>query len=373
MHPDDLIRVAKRENNQKRSFLYVDPLQGKHIPVSPTEALRVFARLAHEVSETYGAEQLLVIGFSETATAIGAALAALCPNAAAFLTTTREDVPGAEYIDFSESHSHATQQRLAVNGLEKWLPRVNRVVFAEDEVTTGNTIAKLMNALQKRFPLLELHFGIASLLNSMTDERLEKFEQQGIPCDCLARIPFGYRIAETEQYQYAPLRKEPFQPQKLSPERLSVPGAWNQRLVAGTEQIRTACEQFAAAGTELLRGIKPPARILVLGTEECMYPGLRLGQELEKKGYTVRFHATTRSPIEVSADARYPLHRRFPLVSLYEQERRTFVYDLEPYDAVCIVTDAPEICQSGLDSLTGALETCGNTNVIVMQWKGAER
>ena len=41
-------------------------------------------------------------------------------------------------------------------------------------------------------------------------------------------------------------------------------------------------------------------RILVLGTEEFMYAGLIFGETLEKKGCTVRFHAATRSPIEVS-------------------------------------------------------------------------
>ena len=31
----DLVKIAKRENNTKRNYLVVDPLQGKHIPVVP--------------------------------------------------------------------------------------------------------------------------------------------------------------------------------------------------------------------------------------------------------------------------------------------------------------------------------------------------
>ena len=31
----ELVRIAKRENNRKRNYLVVNPLQGKHIPVSP--------------------------------------------------------------------------------------------------------------------------------------------------------------------------------------------------------------------------------------------------------------------------------------------------------------------------------------------------
>ena len=37
--------------------------------------------------------------------------------------------------------------------------------------------------------------------------------------------------------------------------------------------------------------------ILVLGTEEFMYPALLAAREMEKLGHYVRFHATTRSPI----------------------------------------------------------------------------
>ena len=72
---NDLIQVAKRENNPKRHYLYVNPLQGKHLPVSPSRSLALFASLAEEAAQRFAGERLLVVGFAETATAIGAALA----------------------------------------------------------------------------------------------------------------------------------------------------------------------------------------------------------------------------------------------------------------------------------------------------------
>lgn len=42
----DLVKIAKRENNTKRNYLVVDPLQGKHIPVVPSKALDLFTALA---------------------------------------------------------------------------------------------------------------------------------------------------------------------------------------------------------------------------------------------------------------------------------------------------------------------------------------
>lgn len=364
--PDDLIRVARRENNQKRSFLYVDPYQGKHIPVSPTEALSLFGALAGKVAETYPDETLLIIGFAETATAIGNAIAYYLNDAAAFLTTTRENVEGASYLYFSESHSHATEQRLVLNGLEEQIARVDRIVFAEDEVTTGKTIAKAIRVLREQFPDRELHFGIASLLNSMSEENLRSFAEQGIACTYIARIPFGYRIDETEEYVYTPHLIEPFRPEHICIDRTEFHSDWEQRRATDAEFLNDTCDRFVQEMLPLGQGHK---HILVLGTQEFMFPGLILGAALEDQGHTVRFHATTRSPIDVSEHPRYPLHHRFPLCSFYEEDRRTFIYDLQRYDEVLLVTDAPVISQAGLDSLSGALESCGNTHITLIHWK----
>ena len=44
---DDLVKIAKRENNTKRSYLYVNPVQGKHVPVSPSLPLLLFSYFFH--------------------------------------------------------------------------------------------------------------------------------------------------------------------------------------------------------------------------------------------------------------------------------------------------------------------------------------
>lgn len=90
-----------------------------------------------------------MIGFAETATAIGAAIATNASNVDYYLSTTRENVDGAEFLYFTESHSHATEQRLVANHLEECLAKVDRILFAEDEVTTGSTIEKLIDVLKE--------------------------------------------------------------------------------------------------------------------------------------------------------------------------------------------------------------------------------
>ena len=145
---DDLVKIAKRENNTKRSYLYVNPVQGKHVPVSPSLPLLLFSALAAKIESRYPEERLLVIGFAETATAIGSTIAYKAKNAVYYMNTTRESVAGAAYLFFTESHSHATEQRLVANGMGDILSNVDRVIFAEDEVTTGSTIEKLIRILQ---------------------------------------------------------------------------------------------------------------------------------------------------------------------------------------------------------------------------------
>ena len=68
------LRVAKRYRNAKRAYLLVNPLQAKHMPVSPTEALTMMRTLGEGLQQEFPGARL-VLGFAETATALGAAVA----------------------------------------------------------------------------------------------------------------------------------------------------------------------------------------------------------------------------------------------------------------------------------------------------------
>ena len=109
-------------------------------------------------------------------------------------------------------------------------------------------------------------------------------------------------------------------------------------------------------------------RILVLGTEEFMYPALYVGAKLEEAGYTVRMHATTRSAIGVSKEEKYPLHTRYELASLYDKNRTTFVYDLTEYEEVLVLTDAQKQETEGWESLQRALTLNHNRQIRGIRW-----
>ena len=187
---DDVLRVARRQNNKKRQYLLVNPLQGKHVPVSPTAALSMMAALGAKVREAFPAARL-VIGFAETATAIGAAVAeALSPDCV-YLQTTREAAPGVtKWLDFLEEHSHAPEQRLAADGLEARLAATDTVVFVDDELSTGRTLCNILAQMKRELPVLrEKKLVAASLLNRLTESDTARLEAQGAECICLVKLP----------------------------------------------------------------------------------------------------------------------------------------------------------------------------------------
>lgn len=63
----------------------------------------------------------------------------------------------------------------------------------------------------------------------------------------------------------------------------------------------------------------------------------------------------------------YPLHVRYPLPSLYDKNRQTFVYDLGAYDSVWIFTDAHNAEREGMDALVQAV-SLWNENICVVRW-----
>ena len=99
-----------------------------------------------------------------------------------------------------------------------------------------------------------------------------------------------------------------------------------------------------------------------------MYPALFVAKKLEEDNNTVKCHSTTRSPITVSTEKKYPLHIRYQLTSFYDDSRTTFIYDLNNYDKVIIITDSKNKSSAGINSLINAVASCGNSDITIFRW-----
>lgn len=357
-----LVSIAQRENNQKRGYLVVNPLQGKHCPVSPSLTLQLCKDLAQKIAKAYPGETILFVGFAETATAIGAAVA--LEHGGYYLQTTREEVEQVQFYDFSESHSHATQQKLSQTDVSALVPTIQRILFVEDEVTTGNTILNLVTLLREKEGQ-SLHFAVLSFLNGMDRAAEERYKDQGIDLHYLVKTDhssYTKRAATTkgDGDYHRPRERAPL-------EALRIPeGYWNTRRAVETSRYAQGCQALWEALSQKL----PPlsGRVLVLGTEEFMYPALFVGSKFQEGGCEVRCHATTRSPIVVSREEGYPLQARWSLPSFYDPERQTYLYQLEAYDHVLILTDSTQEDLLGAEVLCHALQSVGNTRISLIRW-----
>lgn len=397
---ENIVAVAKRENNTKRAYLVVNRIQGKHIPVTPSEAFGMFQALGKKVKDSYKGQPLLLVGFAETATAIGAAIAAELD--AYYIQTTRECIPGVEYLYFSESHSHATEQKLVKDGLDQIIGKVSRIVFIEDEVTTGNTILNIIRLIRCNYGE-QMDFSVASILNGMDQGAQEIYKKESIETLYLVKTNHsGYteiasRFAGDGIYHkkdgtvsgrkskviFGQEGKIVFDPLsgeygKEGIKEIKITGARNARRLVKGSDYQESCQQlwekvwksdlFDCGRAWFEKG----QSILVLGTEEFMYPPLYVAEKLQALGYQVKCHATTRSPIAVSMEDDYPLHERYELTSLYDVGRTTYIYDLAGYDLVLVITDAPSQNRkgdcAGLISLQKALCSCGNQNIYCVRW-----
>ncbi len=361
---DELVTVAKRDNNTKRPYLYVNPIQGKHIPVVPSKSLELFEYMASLLVEKYPDEDILVIGFAETATAVGAGVAFYADNVKWCMQTTREKYKDAEYLSFTESHSHAAEQSLIIDGLSSVVKVANRIVFVEDEVTTGNTIVKLINLINDKILGVNVNYSILSILNSMTERRIEELQNQGIDCLYVDKIPFEYKINSIDHYDYLENNDQMFENEKIC--EMFNTSCMNLRYVHECQEYYTVIDKYVNDIVSRYN-FTIDHKILVLGTEEFMFPPLMVAKKLEDMfpDKEIRFHATTRSPILVSNSVGYPLVKRNKLLSFYDETRTTYVYNLIDYDLVIILTDSNRVSYRTVKIVCGALKNVGCKKVIL--------
>lgn len=366
---DNLVRLAKRDNNTIRPYLYVNPMQGKHIPTNPEEVLDMCFELAKKVNVTYPNDRLYVIGFAETATGIASAISHYLNNVVYYQNTTREYKDGEEYLYFTESHSHATDQMLRASNLRRCLSSVDRVLFVDDEVTTGNTICKLINRIKEYCIVPNLKFSIVSVLNSVPKERLLQMEDDGIDCLFLSELPFEYKKDSIINIEYDECRDIIINTESTCEiDEIVFCNPINVREVTRFSEYDDAVNCFSNTIEQAFANTHYKD-ILIIGTEEFMYPTFVVGQNLIKHNIadSVKVHSTTRSPIVASGHSGYPLTARYQIRSFYDELRATYIYNLNKYDKVIILTDAINF-DKGVSDLKYALELVGNNNTLLARW-----
>lgn len=364
----ELLRLAKRFNNKKRNYLLVDPLQGKHVPVSPASCFDMLHTLGQILKDKYSDTQL-VIGFAETATAVGAAAAEVIGDNCTYFRTTREDVQGVNsWVEFLEEHSHATEQKLAADDIAAAFDRSPTVIFIDDELSTGKTLRNIIAQLRGIYPQLDgKRIVAASIINRMSDENIALLANEGIECCTLLKlenidytdIVNDFDIKEQSGLPECSIRAAEFCSQEsvTSPRTGVTIGEYRREILDAHNRLVSENEMAVPKGRN----------IAVIGTEECMYPGLLIAQEYENSGRydSVKFHATTRSPIGICTQEDYPAQNGYKLRSFYDNERQTYLYNIAEYDSVLVVTDSRDSSFKGAEDIAALFGSYGCKEIIV--------
>lgn len=367
---EDIISVEHRSNNSKRDFLFCNKIQGKHIPVDPRDTFGMLDRLIDRLGGKLKDEKVLVIGFAETATAIASYIASHMDECVYYMQTTREDCKAYKQIaDFSEEHSHATEQKLF--GDIKNIPNISYILFIDDELTTGKTILNIIKSISKVFT--NVKFGVASICNWQDKEHISTFNSAGIDRFYLLS---GNIIDENKKMNSQVILGKPDIYGKENDdtglmhyvEKDIVFNEVNPFYIERTGRVPNSDkydEIIIEAFKECEWFIDGANNVLILGTEEFMYIPLMVADLIGCKGVNVKFHATTRSPIDVTDSKDTRITSKVKLHSAYDINRDTYLYNLNKYDKVVVVTDC-DCTKEFMDDLASSLVHYGNNIQDIM-------
>lgn len=394
----DQVGLALRVN-PRRAHLLVSAVLGKYVPTHPGSACRAGTTLGRRVAGCLRHSDLrepgqppLVVGYAETATALGHLVADVL--GAPYLHSTRRAVPGGMVsAAFTEPHSHAPGH-LLLPAHPDMLGGDGPLVLVDDELSTGTTAANTIEAVHARYP--RHRYVVASLVDVRSVADSESMAARvaalgaHVEVVSLARgvveLPADM-VSRSAQLVTAHARRTPPPPARQPKARLfQLHPAWPTGLPDGGRHgftpvhrrlLEAVVADIAAEVATTVRG----RRVLVLGCEEFMYVPLRVAQALQwclAPGSEVHYASTARSPVLAVDDSTYPIRTRlaFPAHDCGAGNGWRFVYNVAPGsdparrfdDVVCVLDDAmdtPALRAAGglLDVLRGV---CDRVSVVVV-------
>ncbi|MBF4162664.1 phosphoribosyltransferase [Nocardioides sp. CBS4Y-1] len=389
---DDLTGLAIRDN-PKRAQLIVSRILGKHVPVrasavrasglllaeqtrlalgenlTPTAPATARAWLSGLEPEAVadaaahpGAGEVVVLGFCETATALGHVVADGFAAARYVHTTRRPDPARPVFAGFEEEHSHAVGHLLQPPA--DLFADDRPVVLVDDELTTGTTALNTIEALQSVAP--RERYVVAALLDLRDDATRAAFDARaasmGVTVGVASLVAGSMTFPADAVARAAALRERVVAPAfapDVPPAALRVQAPWPSGVSSsgrhGFEPADREAALTAAAevAVRLRDGLEATPRVLVVGTEELMYAPALVADALDRSvapdGGTVVVQSTTRSPVLASDEPGYAIRRTLRFPAPDEPDRDSLLHNVAPlewdpkggapYTDIVVVTD----------------------------------
>ncbi|MDT3445870.1 phosphoribosyltransferase family protein [Pseudofrankia sp. BMG5.37] len=370
-----IVGLALRRN-PRRAHLLVSRVLGKHLPVRPEVALGAAAALAARARDVSAVGRAggapFVLGYCETATALGHAVADGFADAD-YLHTTRRAVAGMRSeLELAETHSHAVHHWL-LPADPRLLTDPRPLLLVDDELSTGNTALGTIRALHALAP--RPAYTVATLLDARPAASRARFDEVaaelGVPVDVVSLVSATVAVPPDVADRARALRERHGAaaggaarandgvggaPDGSAMTGLGPPRSvtwlrppWPAELPDGGRHgwaprhrglLDETVGNVAAAIADRL--VEPGGRTLVLGTEELMYTPMRLAAALGRAtGGDVRYQSTTRSPVHPLDVPGYAIRCALEFPAPDDPGRVSQVYNVAPgrYDDIVVVVD----------------------------------
>lgn len=366
---DDLVSIGYRDNNSKRNFLFISKVLGKHIEVKPdickvtgfllastilgvtkeTSMLINYIKDKNKginVNEAMNLayrtnEKLVILGFAETATGLGMAVASAIENSY-YITTTREDIKGIKsFLSFEEEHSHATTHKCFPEDIYK-LREADRIILVDDEITTGKSMLNIIKELKKTTGVKK--YEILTILDWRNIEYRNLYKdfmrKNKVEIEVRALISGDIEIEDNNVYCN---ENESLLSQKMNVNSLNILSRKGQylkftgRFGVYFDDIKKSEQECIRAANKIQEIIGDNKKILVLGHGENIYIPSRIASYLKGDVY---FKSTTRSPIYCSNEKGYLINEKSVF---YHNGVKYYFYNKsrieEVYDKVILITE----------------------------------
>lgn len=358
----DEIIVEHRHNNPKRDFLFVNKIQGRHVPCKASSMINMCDKLAEKINaglkkrKDYNDLKILVVCFPEAATAIGRITGDKVEKAEYILQATREEVADTkELLSFEEQHRpDATERILKLNDGDFDFDDYNYILFIEDEISTGNTILNFINEFEEKYNLDEkrlkkrnIHYGVATICNWQNATMKATFEVAGIDNFSLITGEIdnvGVKMLDGTDVEISNVENDYVQ-------RIHEDTQLNLADDSIFKENRTGHKVNRTENNkELQKKIKEVAdrvskeynSVRVIGTEECTEIPIKIAKALEDKGLDAICQSTTRSKLDILKGSTIGLTERYGVPSAYNANRNCYIYNLgnKKCDCTLLVTDS---------------------------------
>jgi len=377
---EDLFTMAARIN-KKRSFLFVSKVLGKHLPIPPNKGLQIAALLAARYIESIKGlecvekERLLsafhesgihslqpfmptdinpvIIGFAETATALGHAFFD-CFQTAEYFHTTREVLMNENpEITFEEEHSHATSHRCYIP--LDMIQNEREIILVDDEMTTGKTALNIIQSIHVNFPRQE--YTVVSILDWRSQEHKQNFSQLeqtlGIKIHVVSLLSGQVKVRKIKEIEMQSENNESNVLQEQSIEFVQLSSFFaatgfssanlenKAAFIVETGRFglrgidNSSLHKRASTAAAFLKKKRTGEKTLCLGTGEFMYLPMKIAAEM---GSGVVYQSTTRSPIYIENKEGYGARFGVNFPNPEDQGVSHFVYNIPPghYDELFI-------------------------------------